>query len=288
MADTRPGREHFEQTPAPFGARALTVQVGPIAVRFEGLDGGLFEESGTRYGPFLSEAAPLHRVSVHPGDSAYLDKAPDGYLRLEEVDAEGWKRLYSHDFAAQRRGGEGRLRIAPSSDREAPVRALENYLRWVVADLALDRGGFVLHGAGLVRDGSAHLFFGPSGAGKSTVTGLSEGCAILSDDLVLLLRGDSGWRAATTPFAGTFPQGAKERRDFPLKGLYRLIQSPEDRLEPLAPGLAVGKVLSCCPFVGDPAARRDRLMPLVEACCRAVPPVDLHFRKSPDFWRLIA
>ena len=170
--------------------------------------------------------------------------------------------------------------------------ALENCLRWVIADLALARGGFVLHAAGLVRNGSGYVFFGPSGAGKSTLAGMSAGmeagCGILSDDLVLIRRKEDIFEVSSTPFAGTLPQSDKRPGVYPLIGLYRLKQAPHHALRPIEPpAVAVATVLACCPFVADPSARRNRLLPLVESCCKAVPVRELSFLKDHGFWDIL-
>lgn len=286
--DIRPAFNHFDACPPPLGGQGLCVSIGPIAVAIGGLDEALADAARARYRPFLSDAAPLHSVALHAGSRAYLDPTEDGYLRLEEFACGPGRCFLSNDFAALRIGGSGILRVARPSDVAATLQAVENYVRWVVADLALEHEGFVLHAAGLVRDGRAHLFFGPSGAGKSTVASLSPGCRLLSDDLVLLLRREGSWRAATTPFAGTLPQEDKEPGLYPLASLCRLVQASEDRLEALAPtAKAVAALLACCPFVTDQARRNERLLPLVEELCRAVPPRLLHFTKSPAFWSIL-
>ncbi len=282
--DYRPALDHFAEDLSTPGGLNLVVEVGRLAVCFAGLDETIHNAALQQYGPFLSEATPLHTVRITAGAPSYLQPAEDHFLRLEDTPLGEGRRLLSHDFAAFRQGAKGLLRLSHSCDTKVSLRAMENYLRWIIADLALDYGGFVLHAAGVVRDGRAFLFFGPSGAGKSTVVAFSPGCAVLSDDLVLVTRESGRWLASTTPFAGSFPQRIKERGTYPLRGLYRLSQAMEDGVESLPPAVAMVQVLACCPFVADPAARADRLAPLVQACCRSVPPKTLYFRKAASFW----
>ena len=288
MADRFPPPGHFLEDRPPLGGGALTLEVGGLAVRLEGIPGPLVVPLAERYHPFLSDAPPLHSLRLESGDPAYLEFVPYSYLQLEERPADGGRVLASHDFAAWRAGEIGRLRLCDPVSVKPSLQAVENYMRWVFADLALARGGFVFHAAGLVRDGRARVFFGPSGAGKSTVVSLCPGLTVLSDDLVLLLRSEDGWHAATTPFAGTLPQQAKDRAVYPLAGLYRLTQSAAHELRPVPLHVAVGMVAACCPFVTDPTLRRDRLLPLVEECCRAAGVQELRFRKDPGFWALLS
>jgi len=282
---------HFEGPLIPHGKGAFTVAVGGIAVRFEGLSEQLEAAALERYGPFLSDAPPAHKVHLCEGHQTYLDMAADQFLRLEEQRLSEGRTLVSHVFAAyrpDRTPREGLLRLSPATPEDMALGALENYLRWIVADLALTSRGFVLHAAGLVRGGLGFVFFGPSGAGKSTLAGMSGAYGLLSDDLVLIQERDGAFCASSTPFAGTLPQSHKRAGVFPLSGLYRLRQAPLHAVHSIRPlSLAVASVLACCPFVADPAARRDRLMPLVESCCAAVPVAELSFLKDPGFWDIL-
>jgi hypothetical protein len=284
---------HFSGPLHPHGDGAFTVAVGGIAVRFEGLSEQIKTAALERYGPFLSEGPPIHTVAVFEGPPDYLDMAEDKFLRLEEREFPEGRILVSHVFAALRppADGKGFLRVSSEQTLQNAIGAVENYLRWVVADLALDRGGFVLHAAGLAKDGKAYLLFGHSGAGKSTATEISlremAGVLPLSDDLVLILKQGERFVAATTPFWGSLPQQVKERGLYPLAGAYRLRQSPSVQVREIPLALAAGMILSCCPFVADPARRADTLAPLVEAFCRRVPVKELLFRKDPSFWEAI-
>ncbi len=288
--DFHVGPEHFREPGAPLGGAQCTVAVGGHSVRFSGLSPELHEAVLSRYALFLSEIPPLHTVTLCAGAPAYLAPAPDGYLRLEETQRGEGRILLSTGMAGfwPSGGRDGLLRLSQPGNARFALMFLENYLRWVIADLALERGGFVLHCAGLVRGGKAYLFFGPSGAGKTTVAGLSGDHILLSDDLVLLTRGADGWRASTTPFWGALAQELKDLGTYPLAGLYRLIQAPQHALRPVSGALAVGMVAACCPFVSDPAQRHDKLLPLVEECSRSVGVQELRFKKDPGFWDLIA
>jgi len=287
MADHVPSPGSFATPQAPLGEGSLTLEVGGLSVRIDGIPPHLVSPLSERYRPFLTDLSPLHTFRLEAGARAYLEPAADSYLRLEERPSDGGRALLSHDFAAWRCGERGLLRLSDPGTPKTALQGIENYLRWVVADLALSRDGFIFHSAGVVREGRARVFFGPSGAGKSTIASLSAGSTILSDDLVLILRDATGWRAATTPFAGTLPQQAKDRTVYPLAGLYRLTQAPAHELRPVALHVAVGMAVACCPFVTDAALRHDKLLPLVEACCRTVGVRELRFRKDPAFWSLL-
>lgn len=288
--DRFPNIAHFEDLPRPMGPGGISLSIADLCVRFDGLDPKLLESARGRYAPFLSDQRPQHTVTLYPGSAAYLDPAADGYFRALERPLGGARLYLSTDFAALWAEGTeaGILRVSSPEDGEATLRAMENYLRWVTAGLALRREAFVLHAAGLVREGKAYVFFGPSGAGKSTVAALSQGCGLLSDDLVLLLRREGRWMAAATPFKGALSQSAKKAGVFPLEGLYRLVQAPRHALKVLPSAQGLATLLASCPFVTDPATRHDRLMPLAADCCRLAGVQELEFAKDSGFWESIA
>lgn len=210
---------------------------------------------------------PLLETRLVVAGTDYLLDAPDIRGRIELTDQRASLRL-------------------PSCD---PLRDLEYYLRIVMAALAYQRGGLLVHGAALVLDGQAHLFIGQSGSGKSTVVALSPHAVALGDDLVLLRPTAQGWQAYGTPFwnwqagqrAGQTSQGA-------LRGIYKLVQSPEVRLEPLPRAAAVAELAANCPIVNDVPEWWPGLLGVCRELASAVPVQRLFFRKDNAFWNVIA
>src|SRR5207249_2549192 len=128
-------------------------------------------------GPPTGQAGPL-RVRMYAAPVEYF--IPPAFAREREVYRmhtayeDGVFRTMSYRLASwiDVRRREGALALA-SGDLDPAPRALENFLRSSIAWLAIDNGGFLLHGAGIVRSGRGYLFYGPSGAGKSTLAALS-------------------------------------------------------------------------------------------------------------------
>ena len=73
---------------------------------------------------------------------------------------------------------------------------------------AVRRGGFLIHGASIVRDGQAYIFFGKSAAGKSTLAAMSPEGQVISDDLTLVLPTESGLVVAGSPGLLRLPPAA--------------------------------------------------------------------------------
>jgi hypothetical protein len=186
------------------------------------------------------------------------------------------------DFATHR----GQLAIAPAQG-DPLHRAVENFLRVVSAHWFLRRGGLLVHASGVVRDGRAHLFFGPSGSGKTTVTSLSESDLILGDDLVLIRESHCGFEACGVPFRGLYREPPQTDQAFPLSGLYRLVKDRDDFLVDLSPSLGAAELMGSLPFVME-GERSGQALETVSRIVSGLPVRRLHFRKSADFWRLLA
>lgn len=280
-----PDSGHF-RLQRPFGARSLTIEMGPLSVFFEGLSDSINDYLEAKYDPFVSHDPSENRVIVSAGADRYLDLNSENTTRLEECLLAEGALLLSTEFAAYRPSdtGQGVIKINPHADLQTCATAMENYMRWILAPQIIGRGGFIMHTAGLVRDEKAYLFFGPSGSGKSTVTALSRDLPILSDDIVLVLQQNGTFYAATTPFRGEFDHPNKDKRLYPVAGVYRLRQSDQvgKRRIPLAQGIA--NVIASCPFLTINSNLYPELFSLVTELCRSVETGELHFRKDPSFW----
>jgi hypothetical protein len=278
----------------PAGPEALRIEVSGIAVEYQGLPQDAAGAMRAHYGPFLGPPTgagrPL-RVEVRRAEVDYFvppgfTRGPEDYRMLTAHDGRIFRttsyRLASWIDVAARRGvvafGRGEL--------DPPLRAFENFLRSAVAWLAIDAGGFFLHGAGIVRGGSAFLFYGPSGAGKSTLAALSDEGTVISDDLTLLLRSGGRLVASGGPFRGTYTRGAAVTGLFPIAGFYRLRKSDVLRVAPDNGG-CFADLLGNLPFVVDQLPRLPHLIDTVRAAVAGERFRYLHFRKDVPFWPAI-
>ena len=165
--------------------------------------------------------------------------------------------------------------------------ALDSLLRILLTMVLLPRRGFLLHAASVVRDGRAYVFTGRSGAGKSTVASLSPAGTVLTDEISLLRFTDGCWHAYGTPFWGEF-RAAGLNEHYPIAGIYKLEQAPEDRLESLTPKEILRALLPCVLFfTSNPEANREMLHMLL-GMVQHVPCYRLHFRRAADFWQVVA
>jgi hypothetical protein len=184
---------------------------------------------------------------------------------------------------------DARLILGPELAEFHGVRheyALDSLLRILLTMVLLPQRGFLLHGATVVREGRAHIFFGRSGAGKSTVASLSPKGTVLTDEISLLRYSDGCWQAHGTPFWGEF-RAAGINRLFPVAGLHLLKQANDDRAEALSEKEALRALLPCVLFFTTENRAHETLLRTLMGLIQEVPCDRLHFRRSAEFWKVI-
>jgi hypothetical protein len=291
--DFVPGNEFFAAPGDPFGDAALDLRVGPVRLRLKGLSGPQAEGVGERFHPFVGHAEGnpdlvigLRRATV----GAFLRLRPGRAetYRLDGRIAGSRELLWSYEFAGWM-DARNRTAILALVEPAGPLfdRGLENFLRVMTASFVLDHGGFLLHGACVVRRGAAYVFFGPSGSGKTTVARLSPEDTILSDDLTLVMPAADRYVAAGIPFGLAHHAVPASRGSFPIASLNRLIQSRDVGREPLSGARAVAEVAGSLPFVTREAARAGKAIATVGRAVEALPVFRLRFRKDDSFWKVV-
>ncbi len=232
--------------------------------------------------PFLDHAAgPVDfllrwRLTGRPPNPAFRGEAAvedlqDGSVAFHRRDFDGWV-----DPAA----GFGALETSPSAG------SLRSALRFVVSLGLLERGGFLLHSAGLLRGGDAFVLCGPSGAGKSTAAALSRpGAAVLSDELCGLCRTPAGWRVFGTPFSGSLEIGSPQEGS--LACVAFLEQSALVEARPLSPSETVRRLYAQVFRPGLRTDRHARWLALASFASSEARCFLLRFRQDPSFWGIL-
>jgi len=144
-----------------------------------------------------------------------------------------------HVLLPELRAGEGGALLVSSPSFQAEIDAgrksacvrgagdrfgVESTLKALLAARLAAKGGMLIHGVALARDGVAALFTGASGAGKSTLGRLGEkaGFTLLADELVAVWAEGQADRAAGTPWNAGSPEEAA------LRGVGTLARAEED------------------------------------------------------------
>jgi hypothetical protein len=203
----------------------VAVEVGGMAILLRAPDASFRHMLESRYAGFVNPAArPQFVFDID------LQQDPAGFSADDEVQVylrDGCWMLQRGDFRAEwdPAAGRGRIRQSPN-----PY-AIDSVLRIVHTLILAPRGGFLVHAASAIRNGSAFLFAGVSGAGKTTISRLAPPDAILlSDEVSYVQRDGNSYRANGTPFAGELAQ-LGENRAAPLGVLFLLEKGPENRIE---------------------------------------------------------
>jgi len=290
--DEARARLHSLDRSAGNAARDLTI--GTDTIRFLGLTDEFAAILDARWGGFLTAAGFAEaRIVVRTvrGDGAgWLPRwRPGESYRLEADATAGPLVVRSYHFALVPEIS-GAWRLAVEEQSAEPVgRILDNAARYLVARLAVERGGLALHGAGLRRGKRAWIFAGPSGSGKTTAKRLSAPAESLGDDFAVVLPFDGGWAAPALPFDNR----EVAPRDpvyglTPLAGVWRLFQAKHHRVERPSGVMAQASLLACAAFPWALPDLADRAGESVAAIAASGIFGHLHFALDRGFWALLS
>lgn len=156
----------------------------------------------------------------------------------------------------------------------------------VVVIWQLDQGRIPLHASGVFHKSGLFLFYGPSGIGKSTIANISSalGDQILDEDQVMLHKAEEGHY-----YANAWGYDLKESK-VPVRAIIRLEKSMKDQLIRLQARSSVKFTLEQSLEITGKNLMENYNKDLynrVVDLCKTIPGYELHFRKSPDFWKLI-
>jgi hypothetical protein len=269
------------------------LRVGPWALAFHGLDASLARALDVRWGPFLSDGVAGDAIEVRVGEAAPGATLPPWTrgerYRVEAVPGPGVPAVRSYGFVLAATGPASFALDLLRHGEEPAERRVDNAARLLVTRLALQAGGFALHGAAVIEDGQARVLAGPSRAGKTTAV-TSLGWAVLGDDFAVLLPGAEGaWAAAATPFDNSEAvPSAATTGTWPLRAVWRLEQGPVGALRKLSARSAAAMLSACAAF---PWALPDLADALVAATVRCAAEVDcgvLTFAPDTDLRALLS
>jgi len=262
-------------------AQELTVAIGDTPILLRCQDEGFWEIVAQRYSGFVSETAQpactFEVEVVRPERS--LSSVQELLVRN---DADDWQ-LERGDFRVAWNSRTGRGHI----QQTATPYAIDTALRIVHTIVQAPRGGFLLHGASAIRNGRAFLFSGVSGAGKTTISGLApKDAVLLTDEISYITRGESGYRACGTPFAGELARPG-ENATAPIERLYFLAKGPENRIAPVEAGEALRLLLRNILFFADDPELVKMVFRSANEFLGQVPAYRLTFYPNGRVWDLI-
>ena len=263
-------------------AQEATVAIGDTPILLRCQDEGFWDIVEQRYSGFVGEVA--QPVSVFDVEIARPERLLSTVRELlVRNDGDDW-RLERGDFRVEWSSRTGRGRIVQT----ATPYAIDTALRIVHTIIQAQRGGFLLHGASAIRNNRAFLFSGVSGAGKTTISRLKPDDAILlTDEISYITRGESGYRACGTPFAGELARPG-ENASAPIDRLYFLAKGPENSIAPIETGEALRLLLRNILFFADDPELVKMVFRSANEFLGQVPAYRLTFYPDGRVWELIA
>jgi len=228
-------RRPLKKAPASFLSR-IGLEIAGFGLNFESDQSGIISVLRRRYGKFRAAGKPGFSLEVSGAPGSQSPFKPAIVLTGSRLEIGRGDFNSSLDLDT----GSGSLRAA------ANEQCLDAFLRSLISFLLLRSGGFMLHSAGLVKNGKAYLFLGKSGAGKSTLSKLAAaaGAEVISDEINLLRFEKGRFRAYGSPFWGEMRADGRPG-SWPLGGIHLLGKARENSLSACPGGEALKLLLRC-------------------------------------------
>ncbi len=163
------------------------------------------------------------------------------------------------------------------------ITSVDTFLRVCLTFLLLEKNGFLMHAAGIVRDGNGYCFFGPSGAGKTTLAEKFARNEILSDEICALTLENGSVFLHSTPFwgdlarrEGSWGQPVKA----PLAGFFRIEKGVSFYCEAMKLSEGIKELMQSIVFYGASKDASQKLFGLAGDCLERVPVPRLFLAKE--------
>lgn len=148
--------------------------------------------------------------------------------------------------------------------------------------------GLIVHAAGIARKEAGIFCAGRSGAGKTTLMRQwrdAPGIRGLSDDRIIVREIEGVFRLFGTPWAGDGKIAAADEVD--LRAMAFIHHSEENRIEPIAPGLALQQLLPTSSILWFHRGALERSLALAHNLVEKIPCFNIHCKPDPSAIELI-
>lgn len=259
---------------------SVTVAIAGLGIEVFSRDAAFLGMIARQYAGFAAAPAPASiRLEVDLTTDAAADADEEVQVRAER----GLWSLSRGDFQARYDPVQRRGTVRQSANRHS----IDSVIRILHTLTLAGQCGFLLHAAGVIRNGNAFLFPGRSGAGKTTLAGCApRDACLLSDEVSCVRRSGTAFLAWGTPFTGELATPGVNR-SAPVKALCFLRQAAENRLVPVNEAEALRLLmLNVLFFANDPGLVRQVFETAGEFVA-ATKAFHLDFAPGPGAWELI-
>jgi len=173
-------------------------------------------------------------------------------------------------------------------EKNADINIFDNFFRVLLAYLLGINNGFLLHSAGISDSKNGYIFLGHSNAGKSTISSFApKNVEIFSDDIVILKKNKDNWSMFTSPFHGEETLFLRSNKSVPVKKIFMLKQSKENKIESVSKGKSAAFLLSCVPFISPDGQTYQKVWSNIIKLNEEKNIKNLYFKKGEEVWKLI-
>ncbi len=149
----------------------------------------------------------------------------------------------------------------------------------MLAPVLANRQACYFHSSGLKYNEAGFVFLGHSDAGKSTMVKLMHDYAqVLCDERIIVRKWPDGFYIHGNWSHGEIPLVSPESA--PLRALFFLQQSPENRIEPIGKADAIKRMIACLIKPFETKEWWEKELSLLQDIADSVPTYILHFNKS--------
>ena len=182
--------------------------------------------------------------------------------------------------------GEFNVRNMEGNLMHGSPASLNLFLGFIYSILLLKEPGFLVHAAGLIRNGKGYIFPGKSEAGKTTIAKLSPDAELLTDEVALVKKVDGSFQVFGTPFKGQMDK-IGQNLHIPLKAVYFPQKDKKVFKRSIGSLDALKMMLTTVVFYSEDEEFIEQLFNICVEFVNSVPCHELHFLPEPSFWKVI-
>lgn len=275
----------------------IKIQVGAFCLSMRFRDSDYAATTGRYYAGYLSEKEPDLLIDL---DIALHNDKIDVPKALQAKKSVEGNRFDFHSglLKGTLNLKEKRCKISVKNDllSMSNIRIFEQFLYQVYYTLLKHENpntvpnNFLVHAAGVGREGWGYVFSGPPMSGKSTIASLSSEHTILNDEIVIVGKQNGRFHVQSTPFNGKCK--IKEEACLPLRAICYLKQDKRNYLEKLDKSefirLFFHEVIPPYPLLSrDKAQALSDMLDFCIHVTQEVPFYSLHFLPDVSFWECL-